>query len=82
MGVGMVKVKVDLTGCGFSNRPHVTTMLSAVNGNVQAKGGSTGIRKLSSKGFDLNIWRDEITPKIANKEWKYELYWTATDYGC
>ena len=33
----MVKVVVDLTGCGFSSPPVVHAMLDGVGGNVQTK---------------------------------------------
>ena len=36
-GVGMVKVVVDLTGCGFTSAPIVQAMLNGENHNIQTK---------------------------------------------
>lgn len=36
-GEGMVKVEVDLTGCGFSSPPVIHAMLHGENHNIQTK---------------------------------------------
>jgi len=86
-GAGMVKVIVDTSACGFSSPPHVTTMLHGANHNIQTKGVASGIRQLSATGFHLNVHKVQeggvVNPDRANSEdWDWELYWTASGYGC
>ena len=84
-GKGMVKVEVDLTACGFTAPPHVTTSLTGTGRNVQTMGAASGIRKLSATGFHLNVHKDKtnyaITPEKAEEN-NWELYWSAEGEGC
>ena len=84
-GEGMVKVHVDLTACGFTSPPHLSTSLTGKNHNIQTMGTASGVRALSATGFHLNVYKDkdsfEINPSVAEKN-NWELYWTAEGYGC
>ena len=82
---GFIKVIIDLASCGFSSAPHVTASLLGDNHNIQARGAATGLRKLTKDGFELNIHRIDdylnMNKKIAaSVDW--QLFWTATGYGC
>ena len=88
---GMVKVAVDLTSCGFTSAPHLSTELVGTSHNVQTKGAASGVRELTAEGFSLNIFKDlntardgdafQITTEIATAS-NWEIYWTASGYGC
>ena len=82
--MGMVKVVVDMTACGFKSAPIVSAMLNGESHNVQTKGAASGIRELTATGFHLNIHKHidefQITPDMVNGNW--ELNWTASSYGC
>ena len=80
--LGMVKVEVDLTGCGFTSAPIVHTMLNGEAGNIRAEGAASGIRGLTAAGFRLNIfnvYKVSVEKATANN---WEILWTASGYGC
>merc|ERR1712003_25241 len=56
--LGMVKVVVDMAGCGFTSAPIVHSMLGGDSHNVQTKGAASGIRELTATGFELNIFKE------------------------
>ena len=82
---GMVKVNVDMSACKFSSPPHLSTVLSGKKHNIQTMGAASGVRGLSAKSFRLNVYKDKdeykITPEEAETN-QWELYWTASGYGC
>jgi hypothetical protein len=58
----------------------------AAKNKLYPQGAASGIRDLSATGFDLNIHKEtaggyKITVADAISA-KWELYWTASGYGC
>merc|ERR1712139_202379 len=78
-------VDIDLTDCGFSSTPYVSTSMSADTHNIMATGSGGGLRDLDESGFTVNVYKstDSWTASGDNAiSSGWVLSWTAVSYDC
>merc|ERR1712127_66998 len=69
---------VDISGCGFTRAPIVSSSLTGVAGNWQATGGSAQYT-LTATGFRVYVYMPDITAAIANGGWQWKIGWIASE---
>tara|TARA_B100000768_G_C11024560_1_gene267509 strand:- start:252 stop:461 length:210 start_codon:yes stop_codon:yes gene_type:complete len=66
---------VDISGCGFTRAPIVSSSLTGVAGNWQATGGSAQYT-ITATGFRVYLYLPGITAAGAT-HWKWAIGWIA-----